>query len=250
MLPYRFSVLLLLHFATSLAQTISPSSPSVAGVAPSPGPPGPVNVTAILEKSGQYTTLIRLLESTQAGNQIEGQLNNSNNGLTIFAPTDSAFSALKSGTLNSLTDEQKVELVQFHVLTSLFTNPQFQTASNPVRTQAGDSSYYKFPLNITTSGNQVNITTGLVNASVANTVYTGSNLAVYQVDKVLLPMALFGPQPPAQAPAPAPMAKKRSTLPAGGSSLSTDSSATGLFHDALNSLVVVITVMGAFALWL
>ncbi|KAJ6316310.1 hypothetical protein OIU78_019570 [Salix suchowensis] len=36
----------------------------------------------------------------------------------------------------------------------------FQTVSNPLRTQAGNSADGEFPLNVTTSGNQVNITTG------------------------------------------------------------------------------------------
>nr|AAM62616.1 arabinogalactan protein-like [Arabidopsis thaliana] len=172
------------------------------GQAPAPGPSGPTNITAILEKAGQFTLFIRLLKSTQASDQINTQLNSSSsNGLTVFAPTDNAFNSLKSGTLNSLSDQQKVQLVQFHVLPTLITMPQFQTVSNPLRTQAGDGQNGKFPLNITSSGNQVNITTGVVSATVANSVYSDKQLAVYQVDQVLLPLAMFGSS---VAPAPAP----------------------------------------------
>ena len=78
---------------------------------------------------------------------------------------------------------------------------QFQTVSNPLRTQAGNSNAGQFPLNVTTSGSQVNLTTGVVDAVVANTIYTDGQLAVYQVDKVLLPVDLFGT---VAAPAPAP----------------------------------------------
>ena len=54
---------------------------------------------------------------------------------------------------------------------------------------------------------QVNITTGVVNATVSNTVYTDGQLSVFQVDKVLLPIDIFG-KAKAAAPAPAPLAAK------------------------------------------
>lgn len=85
---------------------------------------------------------------------------------------------------------------------------QFQTVSNPLRTQAGNSANGEFPLNVTTSGNQVNVTTGVNTATVANTVYTDGSLAVYQVDQVLLPLDLFGSAAAAPAPAPASNAGK------------------------------------------
>ncbi|GKE37251.1 fasciclin-like arabinogalactan protein 11 [Tanacetum coccineum] len=172
--------------------------------APAPAPTGPTNITKILEKAGQFTTLMRLMKNTQLSDQINTQLNNSNQGMTVFAPTDNAFSTLKAGTLNSLSDQQKVQLLQFHVIPNYLTTSQFQTVSNPLRTQAGDSGSQ---LNITTSGNQVNITTGVVDTPVSNTLYTDGTLAVYTVEKVLLPMSLFGP--PSPAPAPGPLKKKK-----------------------------------------
>lgn len=202
---FTLSFLLLcffLHCSTTLAQ-----APALA-----PAPPGPTNVTKILEKAGQFTLFIRLMKATQVANQLLGQLNNSNNGITIFAPSDNAFSTLKSGTLNGLSDEQKVELVQFHIVPSYLSTSQFQTISNPLRTQAGDSGDGKFPLNVTTSGNTVNITTGLTNTSVSGTIYTDGQLAVYQVDKVLQPLQIFDPKPPAPAPAPAKSKKKASAV--------------------------------------
>ncbi|KAI3799395.1 hypothetical protein L1987_34693 [Smallanthus sonchifolius] len=200
-LSFQFLLLLIL-LCTNTTTT-------VAQPAPAPGPPPPTNITKILEKASQFTTLIRLFDITKVGDQINTQLNNSKQGMTVLAPTDNAFSSLAPGLLNSLSDQQKDELVQFHVLPTFISTSQFQTLSNPLRTQAGDSTFYNFPLNITTSGNSVNLTTGVVNASLANSVYTDGSLAVYQVDKVLLPMKLFGPQPPAAAPAPEPEKKKK-----------------------------------------
>ncbi|XVE59808.1 hypothetical protein DITRI_Ditri05aG0076600 [Diplodiscus trichospermus] len=201
-----FILLFFLHCSRTSAQ-----GPALAP-ALAPAPSGPTNVTKILEKAGQFTLLIRLMKATQVDNQLLGQLNNSNNGITIFAPTDNAFSSLKSGVLNSLTDEQKVELVQFHIVPTYLSSSQFQTISNPLRTQAGDTGDGKFPLNVTTSGNTVNITTGLTNTSVSGTIYTDGQLAVYQVDKVLQPLQIFDPRPPAPAPAPAKSKKKAAAV--------------------------------------
>ncbi|XP_052184589.1 fasciclin-like arabinogalactan protein 11 [Diospyros lotus] len=230
-----FSLSLLLLF-------LSHSTTTVAQPAAPPVPAGPPNITKILEKAGQFTIFLRLLGTTQVGSQINGQLNDSNSGLTVFAPPDNAFSSLQSGTLNSLNDEQKVELVQFHVLPSFYSVSQFQTASNPLRTQAGDTRQNEFPLNITTSGNQVNITTGVVNATVANTLYTDNQLAVYQVDQVLLPLSIFGPQTPAPAPAPeAPKNKKRKSTVAAGPTAD-DKEASGAVGVGAHAKVVGVTV--------
>ncbi|KAG8376541.1 hypothetical protein BUALT_Bualt09G0074200 [Buddleja alternifolia] len=220
---------------------------SAQSPAAAPAPAGPTNLTAILEKAGQFTTFIRLLQNTKVGDQINTQLNNSNQGLTIFAPTDNSFSSLKPGTLNSFTDQQKVELLQFHVIPSFFSPSQFQTASNPLRTQAGGSDG-SFPLNVTTSGSQVNITTGVTNATVANTIYTDSKLAVYQVDQVLLPLSFFT----SPSPAPAPSKPKKGSRSAGslsGSDDSTSADASGAIYlskEVSYAMTFVAVMLAAF----
>ncbi|OVA10163.1 FAS1 domain [Macleaya cordata] len=231
------SILLLITFLQSTQ--ISAQSPAV-----SPAPSGPTNITKILEKAGQYNTLIRLLKSTQVGDQINTQLNNSNQGLTLFAPPDNAFANLKPGTLNSLTDQEKVELIQFHVVPSFLSTSQFQTVSNPLRTQAGNANNGQFPLNVTTGGNQVNITTGVVDTTIANTIYTDNQLAVYQVDKVLLPLDIFGPPSPAPAPKPEKGSPPTSSdKPSDSSSSDDDSSdATGLTRNGVVSFIVAAVI--------
>ncbi|KAG6631732.1 fasciclin-like arabinogalactan protein 12 [Carya illinoinensis] len=224
-------LVLLFHSTTTLAQ------PALA-----PAPPGPTNVTKILEKAGQFTILIRLLKSTKVADQINQQLNDSNNGITFFAPTDNAFSSLKSGTLNGLNDQQKVQLIQFHILPNFLSLTNFQTVSNPVRTQAGDTGPGLYPLNVTTSGHQVNISSGLVNTTVGGTVYTDNQLAVYQIDSVLLPQDIFAPKPPAPAPAPAqPKAKtkkKTASSPAGAASVDASDALSLTRHGMLMSIGV------------
>ncbi|KAJ0021105.1 hypothetical protein Pint_32192 [Pistacia integerrima] len=204
-----FSLLLLflLHCTSTQAQLAAapaaptkptpPSAPTIAPTPPSPmtpivtiNPPpigapipsGPTNVIKILVKAGRFTLFIRLLKSTTVINQIEHQINSTNGRLTIFAPTDGAFSSLSSGTLNSLTDPQKESLIQFHL--NLFVY-----------------------LVITVSNS-------LTNTSVAAIVYSDGQLAIYQVDKVLLPWEIFGAKPPATAPAPGPDQKPKKEKPA------------------------------------
>lgn len=223
-------VFFLFHCTTTSAQP-----------AQAPAPPGPTNVTKILEKAGQFTVLIRLLKSTKVGDQINQQLNDSNNGLTLFAPTDNAFSSLKSGTLNALTDQQKVQLIQFHILPNFLSLTNFQTVSNPVRTQAGDTGPGEFPLNVTTSGNQVNVSSGLVNTTVGGSVYSDNQLAVYQVDSVLLPQDIFAPKPPAPAPAPAqPKAKTKKKTADSPAADATDNESGALSLTARNGMLVSI----------
>ncbi|KAL2488808.1 fasciclin-like arabinogalactan protein 11 [Forsythia ovata] len=163
-------------------------------------------------------------------------------GLTVFAPADNAFSSLKSGTLNSLSDQQKVALVQFHVLPTFLSVSQFQTVSNPLRTQAGNNDNGQFPLNVTTSGNQVNVSTGVDDATVANTIYTDNQLAVYQVDKVLLPLSIFAS--PAPVPAPAAMAKSKKKSPAADAPVSGSdddpADASGTIGLAMHGMLMVV----------
>ncbi|XP_004504275.1 fasciclin-like arabinogalactan protein 11 [Cicer arietinum] len=184
-----------------------PLVPTTPTGAPSPIiPKGPtIDIINILQKGKRFSVLIRLLKTTQLINQLNSQLVSSSGsgGLTIFAPEDSSFSKLKAGFLNSLSDRQKVELLQFHTLASFISITNFDTLTNPVQTQAGDDA--RLQLNVTTyGGNQVSMATGAVNATVTGTVYTDSKLAIYQVDKVLLPLDLVLPaKAPAKAPAPA-----------------------------------------------
>ncbi|XP_028770123.1 fasciclin-like arabinogalactan protein 12 [Neltuma alba] len=178
-----------------------PASPNGAPTPAIPKRPS-IDIVQILGKAKRFSVLIRLMKTTQLINQLNSQLMTSGSGgLTIFAPEDSAFSKLKPGFLNSLNDRQKVELLQFHTISSFISISNFDTLTNPVQTQAGDDSR-RLQLNVTTyGGNQVSMTTGAVNATVTGTVYTDNKLAVYQVDKVLLPLDFVLPKAPAPSPA-------------------------------------------------
>ncbi|XAR69065.1 hypothetical protein NMG60_11000523 [Bertholletia excelsa] len=162
---------------------------------------------AILEKAGHFSTFIRLLKSSQQEARITEEINKTSQGLTILAPSDKAFGNLKLGTLNSFNDNQKVQLAEFHILPRCLTLAQFKKVSNPVLTEADDTSKNQFPLNVISSGDQANISSGIVNTTISDTVYTDGKLAVYEVDNVLLPMRFYVTPSLAPAPSSMPMVK-------------------------------------------
>ncbi|OMO63727.1 hypothetical protein CCACVL1_22327 [Corchorus capsularis] len=196
-------------------------STAFAQTAPAPGPPGPLNFTGILAKNGQFTYFLKLLADTQVGSQIQNQLNGTTEGFTVFAPTDNAFNNLPSGTINSLDSQKKVQLVLYHVLPKFYTLSDLQFVSNPVRTQATGQDGEAFGLNFTGQNNQVNVSSGVVETQINNALYQTKPLAVYQVDKVLLPEEFSKAKSPAVAPSPD--TKKSS----GSTSNSTQSTADG-----------------------
>jgi hypothetical protein len=126
------------------------------------------------------------------GEQLASQLNNSYDGLTFFAPTDSAFAKLGAGALNALTDQQRVQLVLYHVLPRYYSLATSQTASNPLRTEgSGPGGAYSVNVTASTENSLVNVSTGVVAVPVSNTLLAEFPLAVYSVDDVLLPAQMF-----------------------------------------------------------
>ena len=243
MMKQLLSPFLILLIFFHLCTKTSGQSPASA-----PAPSGPPDITALLRKAGKYTTFIGLLKSTQMDVQINSELQKkSDPGFTIFAPTDTAFSNLKPGTLNSFTDQQKAALTQFHVVPSYLSNSQFQTVSNPLRTEAGGDTV-EFPLNITTNGTQVSMTTGLVNTTVDDTVYIDGQLAVYEIGEVLLAQGIL--RPPAPPPLPPKNASPSSNAPSGSISSSGDFSDATCLRYAPTAISYGVAILVALTLWL
>ena len=162
-----------------------------------------------MKKVGGFSTFIELLETSRVDTQLKAQLTDSYNGLTIIAPTDAAFDALKAGTLNGLSNQDQIQMMLYCVLPRFYSLSMLSDIKGKVNTQAsGHTGPYKYV--IKPSGNNVNVSTGVK----GNNMLLGSVLskdfpcAIYSVDKVPLPYELFGPQPPTPAPAPAPAPTK------------------------------------------
>ncbi|KAI4304681.1 hypothetical protein MLD38_040157 [Melastoma candidum] len=160
---------------------------------------GPPNLIKILQDAGHFSNFLRLLKVTHMTGQINTELANTGDGLTVLAPTDAAFSILKPGALSSLSPKDEVELVQFHVITQFLSKTLFLTVSNPLRTLADGTNDGRFPLNITIQGNDLRLSTGIDEAMIGDSLYSANQMAVYEVDRVLLPQTVF---PPTAAPAP------------------------------------------------
>ncbi|KAL2328634.1 hypothetical protein Fmac_022061 [Flemingia macrophylla] len=193
-------------------QALVPSSPQ----SPSDSTPdtAAVDIVGILKKAKSFNILIRLMKTTQLINQLNAQLlTTKSGGITILAPDDSAFSELKAGFLNSLSDGQKLELLQFHVISDYVSSSNFDTLTNPVRTLAG-AKPGKVELNVISYGGSVNISTGEVNTTITGIIYTDKHLAVYKVGKVLLPMDFFTvAKAPAKGPSLAPESSAKAPKP-------------------------------------
>ncbi|CAI9089300.1 OLC1v1023855C1 [Oldenlandia corymbosa var. corymbosa] len=173
---------LLLTFFLFSQVNIAISNPA-AGAAPQP-----INILAILQKAGRFSTFIRLLNQTQLASQINNHVNaNSYGGLTVFAATDTAFRNLPAGTLNGLTTQELVQLVLYHIVPRFYTIKTLATTRSPVRTQATGRGGRILVLYFSGKANQkqVNVSTGVVRTTIYKPLTTRSPLAVYQLDKVL-----------------------------------------------------------------
>ncbi|KAK6918775.1 FAS1 domain [Dillenia turbinata] len=217
--------LLLLCCSSAYAQKVgAPSlSPSPA---PAPTPPY-VNLTDLLTVAGPFHTFLNYLIQTKLIETVQNQANNTDEGLTLFVPKDSAFSSLKTPSLSNLTNDQLKSLVLFHALSHYYTLADFKNLSqlSPIPSMAGGA----YTLNFTDNMGTVHISTGWTNTKISSSVHSTDPVAVYQVDKVLLPEAIFGTDiPPTAAPAPAPDISPVADVPsASGGSGSTPTSKDG-----------------------
>ncbi|KAF8008202.1 hypothetical protein BT93_K2006 [Corymbia citriodora subsp. variegata] len=198
------TAILLLSSPEAKAQTTkSPPSSLVPAPAPSPDL---VNLTHLLTVAGSYHTFLGYLQSTKVIDSFQAQANNSKDGITIFAPTDQAFSSLKQPSLSNLTQDQLKSLCLFHALLRYYSLSDFKnlSQSNPVSTYAGG----QYTLNFTDLSGDVHVNSGWTNTKISSSVLSTNPVAVYQVDRVLLPEAIFGTDiPPMPAPAPSPVAE-------------------------------------------
>ncbi|KAL2938732.1 Fasciclin-like arabinogalactan protein 7 [Bienertia sinuspersici] len=179
----------------------------VASPTPSPAPaPAPeyVNITELLSVAGPFHTFLNYLQSTKVIETFQNQANDTEEGITLFVPKDGAFSSLKKPSLTNLTKDQLKQLCLFHALPHYYSLSEFRNLSHagPVNTFAGGD----YTLNFTDVSGTIHMTSGWSITKISSSVFSTRPVALYQVDKVLLPEAIFGTDiPPMPAPAPAPV---------------------------------------------
>ncbi|OIW16442.1 hypothetical protein TanjilG_19158 [Lupinus angustifolius] len=194
---------LLLLSSSAFAKTASPPSLSLSPT-PAPAPaPDFVNLTELLTVAGPFHTFLNYLESTKVIETFQNQANNTEEGITILVPKDSAFSSLKKPSLSKLTDDQIKQVILFHALPHFYSLADFKNLSETGSTPTFAGGDYT--LNFTDDSGSVHISSGWSITKVTSAVHSTDPVAIYQVDKVLLPEAIFGTDiPPAPAPAPTP----------------------------------------------
>lgn len=203
------------------------ASPPLLSPTPAPAPaPAYVNLTDLLTVAGPFHTFLGYLQSTKVLDTFQNQANNTEEGITIFVPKDGAFSSLKKPSLSKLTPDQLKQVFLFHALPHFYALADFknlsQTGSSTATFAGGD-----FSLNFTDDSGTVHINSGWSKTKVSSAVHATDPVAVYQVDKVLLPEAIFGTDiPPTPAPSPAPEVAPAADSPDAKSDTKSDKSSS------------------------
>ncbi|KAJ4764996.1 Fasciclin-like arabinogalactan family protein [Rhynchospora pubera] len=257
-----FSTINVLLFLTIPSLLSAQSPPAPVSLSPSPSPlgsptpspaPSPalhhVNLSDLFTHAGPYHTFLAYLIQTNVIEIFQSQANDTKSGgLTVFAPSDSAFSALKKSTLSNLTNDQLKTLLLYHAFPHYYSLSDFKNLStqNPVTTYAGGS----YTLNLTYDMGVIHVISGWFNAKEISSVYATAPVAIYEIDMVLIPKEMFSvepvlapvPSPPPEAtPADAPSSSVNGTSPPSSKSDSTTpNSSNGIRVGILECLVLVL----------
>lgn len=181
--PYNISVL-------EISKAIMPSDLAA------PAPSANQNITQLLDKAG-CKIFVQLITSTGVLKTYEDAFAN---GFTLFAPTDEAFSGTVMSKLKKLSSAQQVFVLEYHALPQYSPMGTLKTSSGPVSTLATNGAA-KYALSISSAGNTVTLSSGLIKSTVTNTLEDDQPIALYTINKLLLPTEIFGVAP---APAPTP----------------------------------------------
>nr|CAH67217.1 H0418A01.10 [Oryza sativa] len=171
------------------------------GAAPAPQDKGG-NLTDVLNVAGPFSTFLMYLRQTNLVAVFEHQAYRTHQGITIFVPVDMAFAAIEPLVLAGLSRNQLKHLLMYHSLAKHYTLAEFDglSQSNPVKTLAGG----RYAVNVTYDGGVVHVMSRWSSARVVGSVYESAAMAVYELDTVLLPDALFHAHPPVAATPPVP----------------------------------------------
>ncbi len=162
---------------SALAQTMDAAPPAATATLPaSPNLMAAGDIVATLKASPHFTVLVKALGAAN----LDGVLS-ATPDLTLFAPTDEAFSALPPATLEALLKIDNAPILQkilaYHLIHLNLDSSKIKGAKGPVTTVEGQ------PVQIDGSG-----ATPLVNnADVIQLDVKATNGYIQVIDKVLLP---------------------------------------------------------------
>lgn len=205
------------------AQVQAPTATPATAPAPAPTPPW-VNVTQVLAQAGDYSTFVNLMIETKVDEVFQRNANQTDTGITIFAPTNEAFTTkLATRLLKNLTEQQKVSLVEYHALNSWVSLGSLQLADENQTTTVAtyNNGGGKYQLNLTDELGMVQILSGWQIANLTSTLYSQKPVSIFAINEVLLPDDIFGL--PSPAPAPSPSSGAPTLAPLSSSSISSTS---------------------------
>ncbi|KAG7036925.1 Fasciclin-like arabinogalactan protein 4, partial [Cucurbita argyrosperma subsp. argyrosperma] len=159
-------------------------------------PPLGLNITRALIDGHNFNVAASMLLASGVVDEFEADEGGA--GITLFVPTDSAFSDLPPTVkLQSLPADKKAVVLKFHVLHSYYPLGSLESIVNPVQPTLAteDMGAGSFTLNISRVNGSVGINTGIVQASVTQTVFDQKPVAIFGVSEVLLPKEIFGNNP-------------------------------------------------------
>ncbi|KAK9268439.1 hypothetical protein L1049_000189 [Liquidambar formosana] len=189
-IPYNISVI-----------QISKILPSAEAEAPTPGP-SELNLTGLMSAHGCKVFADTLLAS-DAEKTFQ---DNIDGGLTVFCPLDDIFKSF-SPKYKNLTADQKLSLLEYHGVPVYQSLSMLKSNNGPMNTLATDGAN-NFDFTVQNNGEEVTLKTKIVTAKITGTLLDEQPVAVYTIDKVLLPKELFNAtEAPTPAPAPAPVAE-------------------------------------------
>ncbi|KAK2980153.1 hypothetical protein RJ640_000896 [Escallonia rubra] len=181
-------------------------------------PPLGLNITKALTDGHNFNVAASMLAASGVVQEFEADEGGA--GITLFVPTDEAFADLPpTARFQSLPADKKATVLRFHVLHSYYPLGSLESIVNPVQPTLAteDMGAGSFTLNISRVNRSVAIDTGIVQASVTQTVFDQNPVAIFGVSRVLLPREIFvrdpipistskpttgGAQPPDVSPSP------------------------------------------------
>uniref|UniRef100_A0A2P2Q2U4 Fasciclin-like arabinogalactan protein 1 n=1 Tax=Rhizophora mucronata TaxID=61149 RepID=A0A2P2Q2U4_RHIMU len=171
----------------------------LSDVAAAPTPePSQMNLTDIMSGHGCKVFADTLLANPEASKTYQDSIDG---GLTVFCPMDDPFKAFLPKFKN-LTAAGKVSFLEFFGVPVYQSLSMLKSNNGDMNTLATDGAR-KFDFKVQNDGEDVTLKSKGVTAKITGTLIDQQPLAVYTVDKVLLPGELFkGAPTPAPAPAP------------------------------------------------
>lgn len=159
-------------------------------------PPLGLNITKALIDGHNFNVAASMLSASGVVEEFEADEGGA--GITLFVPTDNAFADLPANVrLQSLPADKKAVVLKFHVLHSYYPLGSLESIVNPVQPTLAteDMGAGSFTLNISRLNGSVAIDTGIIQATVTQTVFDQKPVSIFGVSKVLLPREIFGKNP-------------------------------------------------------